>query len=82
MPERYQGWTNRATCAIYLWLDSDEALCREATGIPNSRQLEEFIRERADCFFKNVTGNDFMWYDLISTAIEQVNWDEIYAHLH
>lgn len=80
--DKYNGWTNRATWLVQLWLDNEqgtqvalydiarsnrESLANTADGIKD--YIEELLPEL-----------DGFAADLMSVAIGEVNWSEIAEH--
>jgi hypothetical protein len=56
MCEQYNGWTNRETWAVKLWLDNEEGLQEEALCLAkNSTEGEYPTRELADSLEDFVT---------------------------
>lgn len=75
----YNGWCNRETWLVNLWLGGDEGyyehLCSiiasHGTLYDQAEALEEWLRTELD--------NDHagIWADLINHALGRVNWFEI-----
>ena len=81
--DRYNGWTNRATWSVALWLGNDEALYHTAwrmaveslTRYDLANELQDLIQAH------NPLGDGADVYtDLLGHALDAVNWDEIARH--
>lgn len=78
---KYNGWSNRETWVVNLWLTNEQSLYDELRrGLKffsdTSRQaeaLEEWVREELD----EQTSEAMMWRDLLTTSLGRVNWHEI-----
>ncbi len=80
----YNGWCNRETWLVNLWLSNDEgsyALLREAirSGDSDFARADWLERELRDQLVDEA-GNASMWSDLLSTAFCRVNWVEVIEH--
>lgn len=73
--ERYNGWTNRETWLVNLWLTNDEPTYREAMAVANTdnemlqeaaTSVEEFVRDMHEC--------GGFYGDLINAALARVDW--------
>lgn len=77
--ERYNGWTNRETWLVNLWLTNDEAtyasareaVSREGVNLYRSGQA---LHDIVDELVGEQTG---FVADLINAALARVNWREI-----
>ena len=74
----YNGWTNRETWVVNLWLTNDECYYRELRSIiknfdsdEQAEELEQYVRWIID------TDEASMTSDLLSTSLGRVNWYEI-----
>jgi hypothetical protein len=76
----YQGWTNRATWGVALWLDNDEGLYHERRSIVKDHvddvhacadALEMWVNDMAP----NLGAT--LWSDLLSWSLASVNWREL-----
>lgn len=84
----YQGWTNRATWLVNLWLNNEQHVydaAREAVrraaeaGERIDDALEAFVSEITDTseiLDENFDGRG-MVFELLSLALSQVNWSEV-----
>lgn len=82
----YQGYKNRETWTICLWLDNDERLYEhwKTTALECSvrahsvddakRELAALMRADFEESFPDVSG---LWTDLITYALAQVDWLEV-----
>lgn len=76
----YNGWTNRETWVVNLWLTNEECyyyqLCEiiknNDTVADRAEELESYVQLLLD-----VDGSIGMNGDLLSTALGRVNWYEI-----
>ena len=76
----YNGWSNRETWVVSLWLTNEECYYRELCSIiknfdttdEQAEEIEQYVRFIADsCDRIGIAG------DLLSTSLGQVNWYEI-----
>lgn len=82
--QTHNGWTNRETWTVNLWLTNDEqayASCREiAVECDSDLEAGEQIRERWCAAAAESAGpSDGMLCDLIQCALGRVNWRAIGA---
>jgi hypothetical protein len=89
--ERYNGWKNRETWAVALWIDSTEAeqtywkeraqeemdghFYKEGAVASLAEDLRDTIGENSPISENNV------YSDLLNGALENVDWHEIAEHL-
>ena len=71
--ESYNGWTNRATWLVALWLDNEYELYTAVKSMPviNAATLKKFVKGYA----LNVCPG--FKDDMKNANINDVNWDEI-----
>ena len=74
----YNGWTNRETWLVNLWLTNDECYYEELQAIiknfdsdEQAEELEQYVHWIID------TDKSSMTTDLLSTSLGRVNWHEI-----
>lgn len=77
----YNGWTNRETWMVNLWLTNEEYSYELLQRIIKAfdsvneqvRELESLVRNDAACR----GGESTMWSDLLGVGLCRVNWCEI-----
>ena len=77
----YNGWTNRETSLVGLWLTNDpvsysllsEALELEDSDFRKAEWLEVHLKDE----MYDLSLEASLWSDLLSTALSQVNWLEV-----
>ena len=75
----YNGWSNRETWIVSLWMTGDqvyyEQLCEIISSHDNlddqAEALEDWIRFEYDDEYSS------LWADLINNSLAEVNWCEI-----
>ena len=74
----YNGWCNRETWVVNLWLTSDECHYQELCSIvknfdsdEQAEELEQYARWIVDIDESSLTS------DLLSASLGRVNWHEI-----
>ena len=86
----YNGWSNRETWVINLWLDNNEHDSKYLYDLANdgralydqAKELEEFITEAWQDIVELQKIEASMWADLMNTAIWAVDWREIIEAHH
>jgi len=74
---RYNGWKNKETWLVNLWL-GDSLQCDLEDGIEVTHYyIEELVEELARDFYES--GNGFM-VDLLNCAIGEIDFYEIAEH--
>ena len=78
-PDGYNGWTNKETWAVSLWLTNDKATHEAAVTVAKDgpEALREFVEEM-------VLGEDppaNLATDLLETALAWVDWEELHSVL-
>ena len=76
---QYNGWSNRETWIVSLWMTGDqvyyEQLCEIISSHDNlddqAEALEDWIRFEYDDEYSS------LWADLINNSLAEVNWCEI-----
>ena len=84
--ERYNGWRNYETWAVNLWLTNDPFCYEQLMSIvqnpdtlgEQSTALREWIRhDQGDMADNAEPGVAGMYVDLLASAFDMVNWNEI-----
>ena len=65
----YQGWSNYPTFAVYTWLSNVEDDWRYLQG-KSAREIEDYVTA-------TMPELEGMWADLLQSALDDVNWQEI-----
>ena len=73
----YNGWSNRATWLVNLWLDNDGFFKDFSSGSNDAYQVGQIIHGQAEEMQPEVTG---LWADAMGAFLRNVNWEEIGAH--
>jgi len=80
MPDEqgYNGWTNYETWCVNLWLTNDQETYSHASSLPSASAIKELVRD-----WKHETiPCAGIFADLLESALQSVNWYEIYDNLH
>lgn len=82
--EAYNGWTNRETWLVNMWLNADKGHYNALTDICD---MFETVSEQAEEIKHWVIANEQwtnseenqvgLWRDLVHAALGRVNWQEI-----
>jgi len=85
--EKYEGWTNKPTWLVNLWIENDEPLYREKqrrtraaarAGLKTGRTTYDFATEIQEWVEADLIPHlDGFASDLMSWALAHVNWEEI-----
>lgn len=77
----YNGWSNRETWVVNLWLSSEQYSYDMLQHIVKAFDtLSEQAEELEHCVRQDdnaLRGDASMWSDLLSTSLGRVNWYEI-----
>lgn len=73
--QTYNGWSNRETWLVNLWMTGDQQLCdiiaSHSDPYDQAEALEDWIRFEYDGDYSSI------WADLINNSLAEVNWYEI-----
>lgn len=79
----FNGWSNRLTWVVHLWLDNDRSLnnemksfCKKATCVSEIAASCRQMVEEDDEFIDDGRYSRF-FHDFIGYALAEVNWGEI-----
>lgn len=74
----YNGWTNRETWVVNLWLTNDECYYEELRSIVRNFDSDEQAAEIEQYAYWIIDVDKFsMTSDLLSTSLGRINWHEI-----
>jgi hypothetical protein len=79
--QQYNGWSNRETWVVNLWLTNEPYIYTSLmkimkefkTPIKRAEELERMVRDD----FESHEEEPCLWKDLLATALDCVNWREI-----
>ena len=78
----HNGWTNRATWLVNLWMSEDIIEEQRQLGAElDTITLSEFIRNMVDKTLEDHTAEAAFIGDLVHDALDDVNWQEILDNL-
>jgi hypothetical protein len=81
---RYNGWRNRETWLVALWVNNE----RETQSLAESTADEDELREMVEAWAAGYAeqapaGHPFgLFVDLVTGALGCVDWRELYEHWH
>ena len=77
----YNGWTNRETWLVSLWLNNDPAsydlLQSASKKAGNAFSKAEWLESELQDKMCDLQLGASMWSDLLGTALARVNWLEV-----
>lgn len=80
----YNGWTNKATWLVKLWIDNDQGsqaywleAARDRGAYDLSEMLKEEFEEAADDEFEGIISKAGFYSDLMSWALAMVDWSAV-----
>ena len=81
---KYQGWANRPTWCVALWVNNERETQSLAEGCADEDELRALVEEWADGYAEQApSGHPFgMFADLVTGALSAVDWGELFAHWH
>jgi hypothetical protein len=79
--DTFNGWTNRETWLVSLWLNNDEAsyeVLLKALGRKGSDFAKaEWLKSQLEDLMYELPLEASLWSDLLGTALAKVNWLEV-----
>ena len=77
----YNGWTNRETWLVSLWLNNDQdsyELLNNVLGLStSSTRKAEKLQDLVEDQMYDLELKASLWSDLLSTALAKVDWLEV-----
>lgn len=76
----YNGWKNRETWAVALWLTNDEVAYHNAMELVQGKSPEQAaadLRDRLQEEASRRIPEASLWADLIQGALSEVDWLEV-----
>jgi hypothetical protein len=84
MAEGYNGWTNKETWLVYLWLSNDQASDTQwrAVGreVSNVRTFADVLQQEIEEGTETILSRSGLYTDLLNTALGRVDWTEVATH--
>lgn len=81
--QTYNGWNNRETWLVNLWLTNDEgsqAILDEMAGIsPDLYERVDWLEQTLRDQLPEEVREASLWSDLLSAALDHVSWYELAA---
>ena len=74
----YNGWTNKETWLVNLWLGDDFAQISEEGEVITEAFIRETVEEICETETKSVEGRFLL--DLLNCALGAINYDELERH--
>lgn len=85
MNDQYNGWTNRETWAVHLWITNDENMYQRHRGSNAYDLRHDFSRYADECFVDSATdvnvSRETLHMILDIGSLWRVDWDAIAAAL-
>ena len=75
----FNGWTNKETWLVNLWLGDMLAMDQEEGQEINAEYIETLVEEMASALFDGPDANGFLT-DLMNCALGSINYHELAEH--
>lgn len=78
--EGFNGWSNRWTWMVHLWLSNDEYLYRVATRVArdrDEREMADWVDSLVNENHNDILDSGTMVSDMLGYALALVDWREI-----
>lgn len=90
MEEKFNGWKNYATWAIFSWISNDEGLYKHysfrsalVSQSELAQEIKDYIEDKDELFGTYPLSNHCDVYsDLLDYAIEQCDWYEVASYFY
>ena len=77
----YNGWSNRETWLVNLWLSNDidsyeflRSICRKNCELwQKAEEVEAYFQEQLEDMYEEPT----FWSDILGTALDRVDWHRV-----
>lgn len=85
MAEDYNGWANKETWLVYLWLTNDQASDslwrRIGRELGDAYRLADVLRRELEDGAAVILPSAGLYSDMLTTALGRVAWDDVARHL-
>lgn len=74
--QKYNGWSNRPTWLVALWLDNEEHIYR-AVREPGADLTEAWLKDFVEDLLETDQFGGTLMGDIVSDFLADVHWEEI-----